>query len=106
MTKDEILSALMRYSSQAKWEIDPEADPLNVSYDEIVWNDLFFDKPSEANLSFLIEQSKTAADVEYIFDRRNSYPTVEEQLDYIFHNGIDKWKEKIQDIKDKYPKPQ
>jgi hypothetical protein len=29
---------------------------------------------------------------------------MKEQLDDIFHNGIDGWKTKIQAIKDKYPK--
>ena len=32
---------------------------------------------------------------------------MEEQLDYMFHNGFDKWKEDIvQPVKDKYPKPE
>tara|TARA_R110000824_G_scaffold126285_6_gene285826 strand:+ start:2667 stop:2993 length:327 start_codon:yes stop_codon:yes gene_type:complete len=30
---------------------------------------------------------------------------VYEQLDYIYHNGIDAWKVQIKTIKDKYPKP-
>jgi len=29
---------------------------------------------------------------------------IDEQLDTIFHNGVDIWKEQIQAIKDKYPK--
>ena len=33
------------------------------------------------------------------------YPSLAEQLDYIFHNGITKWKsDMIQPVKDKYPK--
>ena len=36
--------------------------------------------------------------------RVNEYPPIEEQLDKIFHEGIDAWKEEIQAIKDKYPK--
>jgi len=30
---------------------------------------------------------------------------VYDQLDYIYHNGIDAWKVQIKTIKDKYPKP-
>jgi hypothetical protein len=105
MTKDEIVSALMRFSPQAKWEISINADPENVKYNEIIWKDLFFTKPSEANLSILVEQSKVSMDVDYIHKRQLAYPTVEEQLDYIFHNGVDSWKERIQNIKDNYPKP-
>ena len=105
MTKDEIVSALMRFSPQAKWEISNDADFENVSYDEIIWHDLFFIKPTEENLSTLIEQSKASMDVDYLHKRRLAYPSVEEQLDYVFHNGIDKWKERIQSIKNNYPKP-
>ena len=42
---------------------------------------------------------------EYARNRGAEYPTVKDQLDYIFHNGVDKWKENIvQPVKDKYPK--
>jgi hypothetical protein len=37
--------------------------------------------------------------------RLSEYPAMSEQLDNIFHNGIDAWKADIQAIKDKYPKP-
>ena len=40
----------------------------------------------------------------HIIPRQNSYPSIQEQLDDIFHNGIDGWKETIQAVKDKYPK--
>ena len=40
-------------------------------------------------------------------ERREKYPTWGEQLDYIYHNGIEKWKTDIVDpIKQKYPKPE
>ena len=37
--------------------------------------------------------------------RANEYPSWQDQLDDIFHNGIDAWKATIQVTKDKYPKP-
>ena len=38
--------------------------------------------------------------------RVKEYPDWGTQLDYIYHNGIDKWKTDIIDpIKSKYPKP-
>ena len=44
--------------------------------------------------------------VKYQEDRRRSYPSMGDQLDYIYHNGIEKWKTDIVDpIKAKYPKP-
>jgi len=36
--------------------------------------------------------------------RKNEYPPLEEQLDMIYHEGIEAWKSKIKSIKDKYPK--
>ena len=42
---------------------------------------------------------------EYQHDRKRSYPDMGVQLDYIYHNGIEKWKTDIVDpIKSKYPK--
>jgi len=41
---------------------------------------------------------------QYKIDRAEEYPSIQEQLDDIFHNGIDGWKATIQTIKDKYPK--
>ena len=46
------------------------------------------------------------AKVKYQDDRRNEYPDWGTQLDYIYHNGIEKWKTDIVDpVKNKYPKP-
>ena len=46
-----------------------------------------------------------AAAVKYKTDRANEYPSVVDQLDDIYHNGIDAWKATIKATKDKYPKP-
>ena len=44
---------------------------------------------------------------EYKLKRAEEYPDWSTQLDYIYHNGIDKWKTDIVDpIKTKYPKPE
>jgi len=40
----------------------------------------------------------------YKQSRADAYPTIEAQLDSIFHNGIDGWKGTIKAIKDKHPK--
>ena len=40
----------------------------------------------------------------YKFQRAAEYPSIVDQLDKIFHDGIDEWKETIQAVKDKYPK--
>ena len=40
----------------------------------------------------------------YKYQRAKEYPAITDQLDTIFHDGLDAWKEKIQAVKDKYPK--
>ena len=47
------------------------------------------------------------AAVKYKDDRVQEYPNWNTQLDYIYHNGIDKWKTDMVDpVKKKYPKPE
>ena len=41
---------------------------------------------------------------EYKIKRAADYPSVVDQLDDIYHNGIDGWKTTIKAVKDKYPK--
>ena len=71
-----------------------------------------FDKDGK---SITLEQSKidTARSelnaaynaVKYQRDRAAEYPSVVDQLDLIYHSGVDAWKAKIKETKDKYPKP-
>ena len=42
--------------------------------------------------------------MEYIPKRQAEYPSIANQLDDLYHNGIDGWKTTIKAIKDKYPK--
>ena len=43
---------------------------------------------------------------EYARNRATEYPSTGDQLDYIFHNGVAKWKtDMIAPVKAKYPKP-
>jgi len=40
----------------------------------------------------------------YQRDRAMAYPSIKDQLDDLYHNGIDGWKKTIKAVKDKYPK--
>ena len=42
--------------------------------------------------------------MEYIYKREDEYPSIVNQLDDLYHNGIDGWKTTIKAVKDKYPK--
>ncbi len=41
---------------------------------------------------------------EYQRKRASEYPSIADQLDDLYHNGIDGWKTTIKAVKDKYPK--
>ncbi len=61
---------------------------------------------SEADIA--TEQTRLQAEYdsqEYARNRKAEYPSMEDQLDDIYHNGIDGWKATIKTTKDKYPKP-
>ena len=40
----------------------------------------------------------------YQRSRATEYPSIADQLDDIYHNGVDEWKKTIKAVKDKYPK--
>ena len=65
---------------------------------EIIWHD-----GNPTNITKEQIQAKIN-ETAYIDKRANEYPSMADQLDDIFHNGIDGWKATIQAIKDKYPK--
>ena len=44
------------------------------------------------------------AATKYQRDRAEAYPSWQDQLDKIYHSGIDAWKADIKGIKDKFPK--
>ena len=64
-------------------------------------------KPSEADCTNGLKALQDAWDLEYDSyksKRRAEYPSVVDQLDEIYHHGIDGWKAKIATIKAKYSK--
>ena len=65
-------------------------------------------KPTEKECTDGLAAMQAAWDLEndsYKSQRKAEYPSIEDQLDDIYHNGIDAWKATIKTIKDKYPKP-
>ena len=55
--------------------------------------------PSKAEIDAKLKE------MEWLENRRVSYPPVKDQLDKIYHEGIDAWKaDMIKPVKDKYPK--
>ena len=60
---------------------------------------------SESEFEQLVQDHRSSP-AQYATKRRLEYPSTEEQLDYIYHNGVDAWKADIIDpIKAAHPKP-
>ncbi len=54
----------------------------------------------------IIEGPTVGVTTAYNIARQEEYPSIEDQLDKIYHSGVDAWKVDIKAIKDKYPKTQ
>lgn len=94
-----------------KADIDTNID--EETFNKIIWfpkDTLFFREDMESLPSpvtwseFNTRLEKARADVVWKYGRTSEYPSIEDQLDKIFHEGLDAWKAEIQAIKDKYPK--
>ena len=60
---------------------------------------------SEKDILAKQKELQTAYDNnKYQRDRAEAYPSIKDQLDDLYHNGIDGWKTTIKAVKDKYPK--
>ena len=64
-------------------------------------------KPTESDCTNGLAAMQAAWDLEndsYKSKRRAEYPSIADQLDQIYHEGIDAWKATIKTTKDKYSK--
>ena len=62
-------------------------------------------KPTAEQLNSYETAGNTAEALQTVLNNRaNNYPSIVDQLDDIYHNGIDAWKATIKTTKDKYPK--
>ena len=95
----DIAKAILAIKSDA--QVSVNAEDIN----QITWHD---GNPTNiTNQQILDKQVELKADYDakqYQRDRAKEYPAIEDQLDDIYHNGIDGWKATIKVTKDKYPK--
>ena len=94
-----IVDAILALDSKAQVSVFGE------DYEKITWHDK---NPNKITVD-QIKTKKTELDKidkanEYKMQREKEYPKIEEQLDTIYHKGIDEWKKTIKAVKDKYPK--
>ena len=95
----DIIKSIVAIKSNAQVSVD------NDDINKIIWHD---GNPTNiTNEQILAKQVelKTAYDnKKYQRDRAAEYPSIVDQLDDIYHNGIDGWKATIKVTKDKHPK--
>jgi|TARA_R110000823_G_scaffold277807_1_gene396284 hypothetical protein len=73
--------------------------------DRITWIDNNPNSITKEQILAKQTELETAYDnLDYSRKRAKEYPSIENQLDDIYHNGIDAWKATIKTTKDKYPK--
>ena len=86
--------------------LEPNAE-VTIIEDKIVgWHNEEITQPTDAEIT--AEQTKLQTEYDnnaYQRNRAAEYPSIADQLDEIYHNGIDSWKAVIKTTKDKYPKP-
>ena len=83
------------------------SDSKNKIYANLIIHDSSKSKPSEADCTNGLKALQDAWDDKnktYKLNRAKEYPNLIDQLDDIYHNGIDGWKTTIKAVKDKYPK--
>ena len=74
--------------------------------DDLEWLDTEQAQPTEAEIQAEITRLQAEYDNnEYQRQRAQAYPSMADQLDKIYHEGIDAWKAQIAAVKQEYPKP-
>jgi hypothetical protein len=70
------------------------------------WLDTEQAQPTEAEITAEVTRLQAEYDNnEYQRQRAQAYPSIADQLDTIYHEGIDAWKAQIAAVKQEYPKP-
>jgi hypothetical protein len=94
--KIKIIDAILAIKSNAKLTVSEN------DINSIQWHD---NNPTNITNQQILNKQSELQVLEDIYDnRRKEYGTVIDQLDEIYHEGLDSWKARISSIKAKYPK--
>ena len=77
---------------------------LNPTAVSMVNNTAYDANGNEVSYDLSAAEALVAAN-EYQRQRASAYPSIADQLDKIYHEGIDAWKAQIAAVKQEYPKP-
>ena len=73
---------------------------------EIIYHDDQTPPTEEAIQAKLTELEAEYEKQSYARARADAYPSTADQLDLLYHQGIDGWKAEIKKVKDQFPKPE
>jgi uncharacterized small protein (DUF1192 family) len=74
--------------------------------DDLEWMDTAQTQPTDAEITAEVARLQAEYEAkEYQRQRAAAYPSIADQLDTIYHEGIDAWKAEIAAVKTEYPKP-
>ena len=94
-----IIEALQALRPKAEWNL------IGFDYSGLEWLDKTQTKPTEQEVEEKLAVLKYVEEVNVYQEKRKlEYPNWEDQLDKIYHSGVDAWKADIKAIKDKHPK--
>ena len=95
-----IIDAILKINPNAEVSVNGS----NINTCEIEWHN-GTTPISKADIETKMAELQTEYDNnKYQRDRAAEYPSIKDQLDKIYHEGIDEWKKLIKVTKDKYPK--
>ena len=87
--------------------LEPNAEVTLIKDEIVTWHSEDITQPTNSEIT--AEQTRLQTEYDnnaYARNRVSEYPSIPDQLDDIYHNGIDAWKATIKVTKDKYPKPE
>ena len=96
-----ITEALLSLRPGAQWSLSGD------TYEGLNWfdeNEL--SPPTEEEVQAEVKRLQAEYEYnQYQRDRASEYPSIQDQLDALYHQGYDGWKASIDEVKNKYPKP-
>ena len=122
--KPSVSQALYKLVDTKNWSVNNDQDISTIQ-----WNDPDVTKPTDAAIQAKLDEMNAEYDLAMCHHQRvwggeavqynddgdpigwhetgeAGYPDIGEQLDYIYHNGVDAWKtDMIDPVKARFPKP-
>tara|TARA_R110000796_G_scaffold249195_2_gene376726 strand:+ start:690 stop:1085 length:396 start_codon:yes stop_codon:yes gene_type:complete len=122
--KPSVSQALYKLVETIEWSVTNDQDISTIQ-----WNDPDVTKPTDSVIQAKLDEMNTEYDLAMCRHQRalggeavqynddgdaigwqdtgeDGYPPIGEQLDYIYHNGVDAWKTNMIDpVKARFPKP-